>query len=367
MQKNREEMKEDLRVLRQEIFPELAALHKAQADSVTEYTEMGKSLSDTMDRVAILKQSHERMAKDHKKMQEKCMDLENRSRRQNLRFVGAEAGNPVRFIKDLLLELFGTDGFGDSSMTVDRAHRTLAPKPKLGERPRPLIVRFHYFSDKEKILKLSRNKGRLYYKGTPVHIFPENKLTIMDPASAAELRDFLTNSNTRMDRQEEQSLATARAVQALVAQVSELTSQLQQLRMEGAPAQPPSTPSPPVLADLTSRNAEPRLPPPAFYSARLCSSFLSCQLGVQHLLGVSLSSRIVSCFGCFGLFDCMGLHPASDSNFLSISAGVLLLRAAGINYSLFYPAKLTVTVDGIRYTFEHPREAEKFLEKKSQT
>ncbi|RXN15280.1 putative transposase element L1Md-A101/L1Md-A102/L1Md-A2 [Labeo rohita] len=114
-------MKEDLRALREEIFPELAALHKAQAESANEYTEMGKSLSDTMDRVAVLEQFHERMAKEHKKMQEKCMDLENRSRRQNLRFngiPGVEAGNPVRFIKDLLLELFAVNDLGDSRLWI---------------------------------------------------------------------------------------------------------------------------------------------------------------------------------------------------------------------------------------------------------
>ncbi|RXN04058.1 putative transposase element L1Md-A101/L1Md-A102/L1Md-A2 [Labeo rohita] len=130
-------MKEDLRVLREESFPELAALHKAQAESTNEYTEMGKSLTDTMERVAVLEQSHERMAKEHKKMQEKCMDLENHSPRQNLRFIGipegVEAGNLVQFIKDLLLELFGADDFGGSSMTVDHAHRTLMPKPKSGD------------------------------------------------------------------------------------------------------------------------------------------------------------------------------------------------------------------------------------------
>lgn len=237
VQKNREEMKEDMRALREEIFPELAALHKAQAESASECTGMGKALSDTMDRVAALEQSHEVMTKEHKKMHEKCMDLENRSRRQNLRFVGVpegvEAGNPIRFIKDLLLELFGADDLGDSSMIVDRAHRTLAPKPKPGERPRAIIARFHYYSDKEKILKLSRNKGRLYYKGSPVHIFPD-----VSP-EVGKLRAAFN----------------------------------------------------PVKAKL---------------------------------------------------------------------------RAAGINYSLFYPAKLAITMDGIRYTFEHPREAEKFIEKKIQ-
>ncbi|KAL0173848.1 hypothetical protein M9458_029816, partial [Cirrhinus mrigala] len=88
----------------------------------------------------------------------------------------------------------------------------------------------------------------------------------MDPASAAELREFLSNNNTRMERQEEQMMATGRAVQALVAQVSELTTQLQQLKVETASTQQPLTSSPPTPVDQTLRSTEPRLPPPAFYS-----------------------------------------------------------------------------------------------------
>lgn len=70
---------------------------------------MGKTLSDTMNRVAVLEQSHECMAKEHKKMQEK---------------------RPETLIKDLLLELFGADDLRDFSMTADCVHRTLAPKSK---------------------------------------------------------------------------------------------------------------------------------------------------------------------------------------------------------------------------------------------
>ncbi len=53
----------------------------------------------------------------------------------------------------------------------------------------------------------------------------------MGPASMAELRDVLSKSNTS---QEDQMMATGRAVQALVTQVSELTTQLQQLKTETA-------------------------------------------------------------------------------------------------------------------------------------
>ncbi len=54
----------------------------------------------------------------------------------------------------------------------------------------------------------------------------------MDPASASELRDILTSSKIRMEQQEEQIMATGRAVQALVTQVSELTTQFRQFKIE---------------------------------------------------------------------------------------------------------------------------------------
>ncbi len=68
----------------------------------------------------------------------------------------------------------------------------------------------------------------------------------MDPASTAELRDFLASSNTRRERQEEQMMATGRAVQALVTQVSELTTQFQRLKVKTATAQQLPTSNPPV-------------------------------------------------------------------------------------------------------------------------
>lgn len=97
MHKNRVEMKEELRVLQEEIFPELAALHEARAKSENECTEMGKTQSHMMDRVAVLEESHECMAKEQKKIQDKWMDLENRSLRQNLRFVGIPEGVEIQF------------------------------------------------------------------------------------------------------------------------------------------------------------------------------------------------------------------------------------------------------------------------------
>ncbi|KAL0173150.1 hypothetical protein M9458_033461, partial [Cirrhinus mrigala] len=90
---------------------------------------------------------------------------------------------------------------------------------------------------------------------------------------AAELREFLENSNARLTQQEEQIVGTGRAIQALV-------SQLQRLQME--PTQQPTAPSPPVVPETsTIHSAEPRLPSPTVYSGepQLCRAFLTkCSL-----------------------------------------------------------------------------------------
>ncbi len=88
----------------------------------------------------------------------------------------------------------------------------------------------------------------------------------MDPASASELRDFLSRSNSRMDHQDEQGTVSNRAIQALVSQVSMLTTQLQSLQTEPEQRSTAANSPAPTIPDQADRFIEPRLPPPAVYS-----------------------------------------------------------------------------------------------------
>ncbi len=112
----------------------------------------------------------------------------------------------------------------------------------------------------------------------------QNDLTKMDPASASELRDFLSRSNSRMDHQDEQTAVSNRAIQTLVSQVSKLTTQLQRLQTEPEQRPTASNSPAPTIPDQAARFIEPRLPPPAFYSGepQLCRSFLAkCSLYIS--------------------------------------------------------------------------------------
>ena len=112
----------------------------------------------------------------------KVLDLIGRSRRSNLRFVGlSEAlgkGNPTSFITEVIASLFGQEAF-PRPVEVDRAHR-IGPAPAAsaagaGQRPRPrvFIAKIHRYQDRERILRLCREKGELLYNGTRLHIFPD--------------------------------------------------------------------------------------------------------------------------------------------------------------------------------------------------
>lgn len=111
------------------------------------------------------------------KLKAKTADLEARSRRNNLRIIGLpesiEGPRPTDFFSALLAQLLGEDVL-PTPPVLDRAHRSLAPKPKQGERPRPVIVRFHDFQTKERVLREARKRrSALLYLGKPVAIFED--------------------------------------------------------------------------------------------------------------------------------------------------------------------------------------------------
>lgn len=191
----RSETSTSLHGLRHEMGEEINKLRQEQAQMVTEQNDMAHSLTDAQDRIQQLEHLEESNAKELKRLKEKCFDLESRSRRQNLRFVGipegAEGASPTKFMAELIPEVLGAENF-PSSVEIDRAHRSLAPKPKKGARPRAFIVRLHYYAQKEKIVGLAKGKSPLTYRGTPIHIYPDL------PAEVSKLRATFTGIKAKL-------------------------------------------------------------------------------------------------------------------------------------------------------------------------
>lgn len=134
--------------------------------------------------LAEISASHQRsetqcasLLKENCFLQQKVDDLENRSRRMNLRVMGipegSEQGRPTQFMSSFFITLFG-DGVLSRPPVIERAHRTLTNKPPPDKPPRAMIVRFHHFQMREEIARLARQQqGKLTFNGKPILIFQD--------------------------------------------------------------------------------------------------------------------------------------------------------------------------------------------------
>uniref|UniRef100_H2ZSP0 L1 transposable element RRM domain-containing protein n=1 Tax=Latimeria chalumnae TaxID=7897 RepID=H2ZSP0_LATCH len=106
---------------------------------------------------------------------QKLDDQENRARRNNLRILGfpeqIEQGKPIQFLQEALPKILELeDGI---QLELERAHRTLAPRPGTDQRPHPFIVKFLRYQTKEMIIRKAREKGPLNWEGNKILIFPD--------------------------------------------------------------------------------------------------------------------------------------------------------------------------------------------------
>lgn len=76
------------------------------------------------------------------------------------------------YIETLLKDVFGSEHLS-SMFVVERAHRSLAPRPIPGALPRPIIARLLNYRDRDAILQLAREKGPINHQGNNPSFFPD--------------------------------------------------------------------------------------------------------------------------------------------------------------------------------------------------
>jgi len=132
-------------------------------------------MNDFDGRITTLESAVRKFKKENEQLQLKVDDLDNRSRRCNIRITGlpegAKANQPTSFIESCLGEIFGPDTF-PRPLTVDRAHR-LTFRRRQDSAPRPFVACFHHFQMKQWIMQLAREKGPLLYRGLEIHIYAD--------------------------------------------------------------------------------------------------------------------------------------------------------------------------------------------------
>lgn len=164
----------------------LKEIRKATTSMEGKLSALMKRISDVEARVEFLEANDRdlqsnppaRMA-EIEVLRDKITDMEDRSRRNNLRFLGIPEGNEgtdmEAFLEEVLPQILGmpTPSHG---WDIERAHRALAPRPLPNERPR--AVRFMRSGTKDLILRASRVKRQLQWNCNSILIFPDfSKIT----------------------------------------------------------------------------------------------------------------------------------------------------------------------------------------------
>uniref|UniRef100_A0A3B4X586 L1 transposable element RRM domain-containing protein n=1 Tax=Seriola lalandi dorsalis TaxID=1841481 RepID=A0A3B4X586_SERLL len=151
-------------------------IDKKTADIQITLTKIESSLSTLSDQVEEIETRVGANEDDINKLithlKEKTDDLENHSRRSNIRILNvpeqAEGRDAAGFLEKFIPEILGNDNF-TSPITLERAHRI----GKKADRPRPLIAKFLNFRDKEKVLRLARCKGEMTYENKKISFYPD--------------------------------------------------------------------------------------------------------------------------------------------------------------------------------------------------
>ena len=133
---------------------------KASADFQNKWFEEAKRDLEEMRAKDPIEEDIKLIEQKHQQLEEKISELEDRSRRNNLRFSGftekaegaetwEESENLIREFIERNLEMESKD------ITIERAHRTGS---KINDKKRAIIVKFLNYKDKDAVLNQYRQK-----------------------------------------------------------------------------------------------------------------------------------------------------------------------------------------------------------------
>ncbi|XP_055490156.1 uncharacterized protein LOC129696355 [Leucoraja erinacea] len=139
-----------------------------QTAAITELESIAETSAETTKRPLS---ENKRLADLLNKITEKCIDVEGRQRRQNLRIVGVQEGKEGNkdlrdFAADILKKVFNLD----QKPLLDRAHRALR-RPSASAPPRQLIVKVQYDLVLDDIMKKIAGNRNLLFEGDKISIF----------------------------------------------------------------------------------------------------------------------------------------------------------------------------------------------------
>lgn len=191
------------------LLKETSERQDAKLDSIETYTkavdsklsDLATRLGDVESRIAFLEDANTALEANPPASRSEVEDLilkvdelENRSRRNNLRFIGfpenCEKSDALGFMRTTIPELLNIEF--DGGLEIDRAHRTLGRRSPDGQPPRAILVRFLRFQDRERIVEAARRMGKLQWNDHHIMIFPDySKLVAEKRAKFKQCKQLL--------------------------------------------------------------------------------------------------------------------------------------------------------------------------------
>lgn len=158
------DIKQDLSSFKSEINKKLEEVSSDICNQAARLTEAEQRVNELETVNIDLRDSLSHCLKQQKILQDKVTDLEGRSRRNNIRIYGikeeAEGNAMQTFIENFLKEQLSIN----QDLQIQRAHRSLGPRPRDASISRSILVNFHRFDTKEKVLKAAWGK-KIFYEG----------------------------------------------------------------------------------------------------------------------------------------------------------------------------------------------------------
>lgn len=131
---------------------------------------------DNFDKIFATESAVKTLQTQNAALLDRIEDSENRSRRTNLRIINVPEDSEgtedtVNFMSGMLMEVTGHT-LADSAPTLERAHRVGKKPERTGLPPRPFVICFHRYQEKERLLQWARQHTATYRNAT-LRIYPD--------------------------------------------------------------------------------------------------------------------------------------------------------------------------------------------------
>ncbi|CAL1598226.1 unnamed protein product [Knipowitschia caucasica] len=151
----------------------------------TRLKDVESGLNEYSDRTVELESDVGQLKLEVARLTSKLDDLEGRQRRCNSRIVGVKeglesTGKPADVIATMLKDVLNL-GF---TPLLDRAHRLRGIRRPDGDPPRVIVVKFHYFREKEEVFRKAALSSPLTLQDRRISIFPDYTADVVKKRAA---------------------------------------------------------------------------------------------------------------------------------------------------------------------------------------